>query len=358
MDWHGNLCPVPFRGEVVRIRLNGSLIRIGADQNGMGSTKNGDTMRTLRLRVFFRLLLPIILFLPTRFCTGATSDPGGKTQDKTAMFRVELYHQDSADSSRSNAVVSEVTLAEGATLYLEDKHTDHPNVLHYNFRVLKVASDVVIMEQIPDRFGKMRPFDTGEASPNRQLRLESGKPYRISSNLSDEGPVWTVTRIIPHTQPTRIRPTSDHEDYRNFRRFFEMFLENPSFSVGDAVELLGEKQDESLPDRIILRPRSPDVSSVQLELDSGNFLAGISIQFAVDQYPAVLFSELIREHGEPQQLPLPPPNIPPGGYYRADHSYRFQGRGVLEGSLIVTVEGERKEDLNQAVKVLYRRWRT
>jgi hypothetical protein len=279
-------------------------------------------------------------------------------QDKTAMFRVELYYQGSAASSRSNALVSEVILCEGAALYLEDKHADHPNLPHYNFRVLKVGSDVVIMEQIPDRLGKMRPIYTGAAGPIRQLRLESGKPFQISSNLPGGGPVWTVTWIIPREQPARMRPTSGHEDYRNVRPFFAMFLDNPSFSVEDAVELLGEKQDESLPRRISLKPRHPDVSWVQLELDVDNFLLGMSVQFADRHYPSVSFSELIREYGEPQQLPLPPPNIPPGGCYRAVRSYGFQGRGVLEGYLIVTVEGERKEDLNRAVEVIYRRWRT
>lgn len=262
--------------------------------------------------------------------------------DKTATFRVELYYEGSAAESRSEPVVSLVTLAEGANLYLEDKAHDHPNLPHYNFRIVTITADAVILEQIPDRRGKIQPFYTGAASPTRQLRLERGRPLSGSLNVPSGRPVWTITWIVA--------------DYRKPSLFFAMYLDNPSFSVEDAVELLGEKRHGWSPHGIPLKPRSPDVQSAELEILGGS-LHGISIHFAAGHHPSVSFSALIKDYGEPRKLPLPPPNIPPGGYYHPDHSYSFDGRRVLAGDLIVTVEGERKGDLNPVVAVIYRRWR-
>ena len=277
-------------------------------------------------------------------------------EDKTATFRVELYYQGSAAWSSSKPTVSEVTLAEGAGLYMEDKHADHPNLPHYNFRIVSIAADAVILEQIPDRRGRILAFPTGAAGPAKQFRLEKGKPLSTSLNVPGGGPVWTVAWITPGAQPETKRAAADYTDYRNVHRFFEMFLGNPSFSVQDAVELLGQKQDESLPHRIALKPKSSDVQWAQLEIMGGS-LDGISIRFAPGHCPSVSFSTLIRDYGKPHQLPLLPPRLRPGEIYHADYSYSFEGRRVLRGSLIVTVEGERKADLNPVVEVIYRRWR-
>ncbi len=116
-------------------------------------------------------------------------------QDKTAVFMVELYYQGSAAWSRSKPVVSQVTLTEGADLYLEDKLAEHPNLPHFNFRIVEVATDGVTIEQIPDRCGKIQPFQAGAASLTRKFRLEKGKPLRISLDVPGGGPAWTVTWI-------------------------------------------------------------------------------------------------------------------------------------------------------------------
>lgn len=115
----------------------------------------------------------------------------------SAEFRVELYYQASVPAANTKPVVSEVTVAEGANLYLEDKAHEHPNLPHYNFRVSKIAADAVTLDQIPDRRGKIQGFYTGSPEPARQFRLEPGKPLRISLNVPGGGPVWTISWIGP-----------------------------------------------------------------------------------------------------------------------------------------------------------------
>ena len=156
-------------------------------------------------------------------------------------------------------------------------------------------------------------------------------------------------------------------DVKDIVPFFDMFLTQPSFSVEEVTELLGEKEDDSLPGRIVLKPKSREVVSAQLELfpvsKEGTgardklILAGIAVEFARQHAPRVSFSGLTAKYGKPQQLPLPPPVLLPGGIYQANFSYAFGARReALEGSLIVTVDGERQGDLNRVIKVIYRRF--
>lgn len=191
-----------------------------------------------------------------------------------------------------------------------------------------------------------------EAREIFELRCE---PHALDRLEAGGGPAETATGATPGAQPGTVLSNAASMDYRNIPLFFTMFLDTPSFSVEDAVKLLGAKQDTSLPDRIVLEPSSPDVSWAQLET-CGRFLEGVSIDFAVGHYPSVSFAALIRDYGEPQQFPLPPPMLPPGGFYHANYSYSFDGRRALSGELIVTVEGERKGDFSRAAKVIYRRW--
>jgi hypothetical protein len=114
-----------------------------------------------------------------------------------ALFHLALYYQGSALEARSKTETSEATVAEGGNLYLEDKAHEHPNLPHYNFRVVRIAADAVTLEQIPDRRGETQRFsvvgDSETVPGTKQLRLEKGKPLRISLNVPGGGPVWTIT---------------------------------------------------------------------------------------------------------------------------------------------------------------------
>src|ERR1700685_1218637 len=115
----------------------------------------------------------------------------------SARFRLELYYQASVPAADTKPVSSEVTVAEGANLYLEDKAHEHPNLPHYNFRVSKISAEAITLEQIPDRRGNIQRFYTGSAAAVRLFRLEPGKPFRISLNVPGGGPVWTITWMGP-----------------------------------------------------------------------------------------------------------------------------------------------------------------
>jgi hypothetical protein len=123
--------------------------------------------------------------------------PEFSMDNTSTQFRVELYYQASVPAADSKPVVSTVTVTEGANLYLEDKAHEHPNLPHYNFRVRKIAADAVMLNQIPDRRGRVEKFPAASAAQVTQFRLEPGKPLRISLNVPGGGPVWTVTWIGP-----------------------------------------------------------------------------------------------------------------------------------------------------------------
>jgi len=112
--------------------------------------------------------------------------------DLSAQFRVELYYQASVPAANTKPVVETVTVVEGGNLYLEDKEHEHPNLPHYNFRVVRIGGDTVTLEQIADRRGQVRTF-----SGEKPFRLEPEKPFRISLNVPGGGPVWTITWMGP-----------------------------------------------------------------------------------------------------------------------------------------------------------------
>ena len=149
-------------------------------------------------------------------------------------------------------------------------------------------------------------------------------------------------------------------DVKNIIPFFEMFLAEPSYSVQDAMQLLGDKQDIVGGDRIILKPKSREVDWVQLELlkqPEKPFLAAISVDFASRDALRASFAELTAKYGEPRNLPLPPPMLEPGGRYKPNYSYQFNAKGKrLDGCLVVTVDGVRHGDVNRVISVIYRRF--
>lgn len=119
----------------------------------------------------------------------------------TAEFRLGLYYQASVPSANTKPVVSQVTVAEGGNIYLEDKDHPHPNLPYYNFRVTKIAADAITLDQIPDRRGKIQGFYTGSTIQVRQFRLEKGKALQISLNVPGGGPVWIISWIGTGTHP-------------------------------------------------------------------------------------------------------------------------------------------------------------
>ena len=157
-------------------------------------------------------------------------------------------------------------------------------------------------------------------------------------------------------------------DPRNLIPYFEMFLDDPAYSAEDAARVLGEVEEfHSLGAE--LRPKLPDVESAGLELLSDppgskskslqSFLAGVSLDFIRDKALRVSFDELTRKLGEPDELPLPPPRLLPGQIYRPDFTYAFDAKGkAFSGSLLLTVDGERRGDVNRVIAVTYRRYQT
>jgi hypothetical protein len=142
--------------------------------------------------------LPLLALTACAICFGAAAAGAVESAEMdgaSAQFRLELYYQASVPSANTKPVVSQVTVAEGGNIYLEDKDHPHPNLPHYNFRVTKIAADAVSLDQIPDRRGKIQGFYTGSTATVRQFRLEKGKPLQISLNVPGGGPVWSITWI-------------------------------------------------------------------------------------------------------------------------------------------------------------------
>lgn len=169
-----------------------------ATKLAMGSTTRGGCSHRAYNDDVAKLLLPLLAGCAILIGTAAagTVEPA-EMAGVSAEFRVELYFQASVAAANTKPIISLLTVEEGGNIYLQDKDHPHPNLLHYNFRVTKIAADAITLDQIPDRRGKIQGFYTGSTAPVRQFRLEKGKPLQISLNVPGGGPVWNITWIGP-----------------------------------------------------------------------------------------------------------------------------------------------------------------
>jgi len=110
--------------------------------------------------------------------------------DRRVLLHVELYYRASVPSPRTNVVVFDKAVTVGENLYLEDPAHEHPNLPHYNFRVVKITDEAVTLEQIADRRGAVQQFYSPQGWSNRQI-LAPGKALEITRASR-----WMEPRIV------------------------------------------------------------------------------------------------------------------------------------------------------------------
>jgi hypothetical protein len=158
-----------------------------------------------------------------------------------------------------------------------------------------------------------------------------------------------IFRLVSGAQQNRSFPM-DHND---IMLLMEMFLQ-PTYSIEDAIKLLGQIKDDSLPNWIVLKPKTHELELVKLERlevreDSmkKTFLASIFIRY-VDTI-SVSFSKISQKYGQPNELP----RLKPHG----DIPYRFDVKEkALRGNLILFVKGRTEKDVRPVHSIQFTRY--
>jgi len=157
-------------------------------------------------------------------------------------------------------------------------------------------------------------------------------PSHLEASLSESAAQQPQKRSIP-------------VDHNELMLFLESFFQ-PKYSIEDAIRVFGQIQDDSLPNWIILKPKSEELELVKLEyvdleVESirKRFLVSIFVRY-LDTIP-VSFNKFRQKYGAPEELTRVKPH--------SDIPYRFDIAGKkMVGDVILFVRERTEKDL-QAV---------